>query len=95
MAEWKIMSPMPVESDTRKLEARARVCAGVERERDRRRETKNVLIMVMPCACTKSLQLCPTLCDPLDCSLPVSSVHGILQARILEWVAMSSSRGSS
>ena len=40
-------------------------------------------------------QSCPTLCDPLDCSLPGSSVHGILQARILEWVAMPSSRGSS
>ena len=35
------------------------------------------------------------LCDPMDCSLPGSSVHGILQARILEWVAMPSSRGSS
>ena len=33
-------------------------------------------------------QLCPTLCDPVDCSLPGSSVHGILQARILEWVAI-------
>ena len=38
--------------------------------------------------CTKSLQSCPTLCDPMDCNLPGSSVHGILQARILEWVAM-------
>ena len=37
----------------------------------------------------------PTLCDPLDCSLPDFSVHGILQARILEWVAISLSRGSS
>ena len=36
-----------------------------------------------------------TLCDPMGCSLPGSSVHGILQARILEWVAISSSRGSS
>ena len=35
------------------------------------------------------------LCDPMDCSLPGSSVHGILQARILEWVAMPSFRGSS
>ena len=43
----------------------------------------------------KSLQSCPTLCDPMDCSLPDSSVHGILQAKILEWVAMPSSRGSS
>ena len=41
----------------------------------------------------KSLQLCPTLCDPIDCSLPPSSVHGILQTRILEWVAMPSFRG--
>ena len=38
---------------------------------------------------------CPTLCDPIDCSLPGSSVHGILQARMLEWVAILSSRGSS
>ena len=43
----------------------------------------------------KSLPLCPTLCDPLGYSLPGSSVHGILQARILEWVPMPSSRGSS
>ena len=38
---------------------------------------------------------CLTLCDPVDCSPPGSSVHGILQARILEWVAISFSRGSS
>ena len=38
---------------------------------------------------------CPTLCDPLDYSPPGSSVHGIVQARVLEWVAISSSRGSS
>ena len=43
----------------------------------------------------KWLQLCPNLCVPMDFSLPGSSVHGILQARILEWVAMPSSRGSS
>ena len=43
----------------------------------------------------KSLQSCPTLCDAMDCSPPGSSVHGIFQARILEWVAMPSSRGSS
>ena len=40
-------------------------------------------------------QSCPTLCNPMDCSPPDSSVLGILQARILEWVAMTSSRGSS
>ena len=43
--------------------------------------------------CAKSLQSCLTLCDPMDYSLPGSSVHGILQARILEWVAMPSCRG--
>ena len=45
--------------------------------------------------CTKSLQSCLTLCDPMDCSPPGSSVHGILQVKILEWVAMPSFRGSS
>ena len=40
-------------------------------------------------------QSCPTLCDPMDCSIPGSSVHGILQARKLEWVAISFSRRSS
>ena len=43
----------------------------------------------------KLLQLCSTLCDPMDHSLPGSSVHGVLQARMLEWVAEPSSRGSS
>ena len=42
----------------------------------------------------KILDSCLTHCDPMDCSLPGSCVHGILQARILEWVAMPSSRGS-
>ena len=46
------------------------------------------------CMHAKSLQSCPTLCNPMDCSPPGSSVHGILQARILEWVTMPSSRGS-
>ena len=41
------------------------------------------------------VQSCPTHSDPMDCSLQVSSVHGIFQARILEWVAISFSRGSS
>ena len=49
------------------------------------------------CACVGAplLQSCLTLCNPMDCSPPGSSVHGILQARILKWVAISSSRGSS
>ena len=45
--------------------------------------------------CSKLLQSCLTFCDPMDHSLPDSSVHEILQARILEWVTMPSSRGSS
>jgi len=40
-------------------------------------------------------QLCPALCDPMDCSPPGFSVHGIFQARVLEWVAISFSKGSS
>ena len=47
------------------------------------------------CVHAKSLQSCSTLCCPIDCNLPGSSLHGIHQARILEWVAMPSSRGSS
>ena len=47
------------------------------------------------CMHTKSLQSCQTLCDPVDCSLLGLSVHGILQARTLEWVAVPFSRGSS
>ena len=45
--------------------------------------------------CAKSVQLCPTLWDPVDCSPSGSSVHGILQAKIPEWVVMPSSRGPS
>ena len=54
-------------------------------------ETLNMCV----CVSAKSLQSRPTPCIPTDCSLTGSSVHGILQARILEWVAMPSSRGSS
>ena len=56
-------------------------------------------VCVCVCVCVhalhaKSLQSCLTLCDPMDCSLQGFSVHGILQARKLEWVAIPSSRGS-
>ena len=47
-----------------------------ERERERERERK------------RESQLCLTLCDPIDCSLPGSSFHGIFQARVLEWGAI-------
>ena len=49
-------------------------------------------IIIIVTRCVKSLQLCPTLCNPMDCSPPGSSVHGILQERILEWVSISSSK---
>ena len=52
-------------------------------------------ISYMICLLAKSFQSCLTLCNPIDCSPPGSSVPGILQARILEWVAISFSRGSS
>ena len=54
-----------------------------------------IYVYVCVCMSAKSLHLCLTLCDPVDCSLPGSFVHRILQARILEWVAMPSSRGST
>ena len=51
-----------------------------------------MILLLFVCS---DVQSCLTLCDSMDCSPPGSSVHGILQARILEWVAMSFSRGSS
>ena len=48
--------------------------------------------ILAPAAAAKSLQLCPTLCDPTDGSPPGSPVPGILQARILEWVAIAFSK---
>ena len=58
-------------------------------------------VCVCVCVCVRARarklvgQSCPTLCNPVDCSLPGSSVHGILLARILEWAAIPFSRGSS
>ena len=49
-------------------------------------------LLLITCMCAQS---CLTLCNPMDCGPPGSSIHGILQARILEWGAISSSRGSS
>ena len=56
----------------------------------RRRKKKNLLFNAV-----KVAQSCRTLCNPMNCSQPGSSVHGILQARTLEWVAFPFSRGSS
>ena len=54
-----------------------------------------ICFIVCMCVCVSVTQLCLTLCDPMDCSLPGFSIHGILQTRIQEWVASLSSRGSS
>ena len=51
------------------------------------RET-NISIIHAAAVAAKSLQSCPTLCNPMDCSPPDSSVHGIFQARVLEWGAI-------
>ena len=52
--------------------------------------------ILFTCVCAFSVcKSCPTLCDLMDCSPPGSSVHGISQAKVLAWVAISSSRGSS
>ena len=48
---------------------------------------ETITTLLIGCVCVLVTQLCPTLCDPMDCSPPDSSVHGILQARTLEWVA--------
>ena len=56
---------------------------------------ENKVTVSIVAAAAKSLQLCLSLCKPMDYSPPGSSVHGILQARILVWVAITSSRGSS
>ena len=50
------------------------------------------LCFCLPCCCYVVTKSCPTPCDPINCSLPDCSVHGILQARILKWVAISFSR---
>ena len=59
---------------------------------NKQQNCRNIRCRVLSHAAAKSLQLCPTLCDPTDGSPPGSSVPGILQARILEWVAISFSR---
>ena len=55
----------------------------------------SLCVCVCVCVCAKSLQSCLTLCNPMECSPPGSSVHGISQAGILKWVAIPSFRGSS
>ena len=54
-----------------------------------------LLVDRLQCLCLQLLQACLSLCNPMDCSPPDSSVHGIFRARILDWFAISFSRGSS
>ena len=63
-------------------------------KRRMKKSEESLLTYACICVCSAA-QLHPTLCDPINCSLLGSSVHGILQTRILEWVSISSSRGSS
>ena len=58
-------------------------------------EGRAAFLSMCVCVCVLVIQSCPILCDPMDCSPPGSSVHGSLQSRILVWVALSCSRGSS
>ena len=72
------------------LEVEAEEVSGIQQHRFQVETYSQDRITSCPCSVTKS-----TLGDPMDCSLPGSSVHGISQARILEWIAVSFSRGSS
>ena len=76
-------------TSTRK-DVRLQLCFGQQPE-----STVSKQYQLPSLVCAKSLQSCLTLCDPVDCSSPDSSVHGTFQTRIREWAAMSSSRGSS
>ena len=67
---------------------------GRREEGEKERKRQKDFTRYNECCCSITM-LCPTLCDPMDCSPSGSSVHGISQARILEWVAIPFSRGSS
>ena len=74
------------------VEDRGAWCAAVHGVAKSRTRLSNWTTIYMECCGVLDTQLCPTLCDPTDCSLPGSSLHGILQARILEWIIISFSR---
>ena len=71
------------------------VCSAFALLSDEKLEFTNVILILILKSESEVAQSCLTLCDPMDCSPQGSSVHGILQARILKWVAISFSRGSS
>ena len=68
---------------------------GVTKSQTRLSDFTSLLLRLHACVHSQSLQSCPTLCNPMDCRLPGSSVHWILQESIPEWVVMPSFRGSS
>ena len=70
-------------------------CPWVGNSKLRVSEVMNSTLVMLECFCCLVTKSCPTLCDPMDCSPPGSSVYGISQARVLEWVAMPSSGASS
>ena len=86
-----------LKNETLKASIRVLVGDGVrDNMKELNRQSFQMMLHGSECYCCRLVaQSCPTLCDPMDCSPPGPSVHGILQARILEWVAMPSSRGSS
>ena len=95
LKKWYKLIYLPNRNRLTDLENKFMVTRGerLEEERDKLRVSDYHIHNA--CMRAKLLQSCLTLCDAMDCSLPGSSVHGILQARILEWVSMPSSRGSS
>ena len=68
---------------------------GSHRKTTHKSSQPDILFRLCPCVSLSVAQSRPTLCDPMHCSPPGSSVHGIFQARLLEWVTISFSRGSS
>ena len=85
------MRSKSTEEDTSQLDKSEDECRDSSTQ-DSNDDSVCVRVHVHMCVCAQS---CPTLCNPTDCSLPVSSVHEIFQERILEWVAIPFSRGSS
>ena len=94
-----IQPPCPPLSSKRQVQTVAN--QGREETQKQRRSSQETIVQGPGsfsknlCVGAESLQSCLTLCNPMDCSPPGSSVHGILQARIREWVSMLSRRGSS
>ena len=99
-SNWRY-TPMHIRFKMVKIKLRKSIKSAKEKQQVKHKGTPQslpahflaeILLVIRECV---SVQLCPTFCNPMDSSLPGSSVHGILQARILEWIAVSFSRGSS